>query len=87
MILILIACGLFIGNALTIVLYLIQSKFNFIKLESDVYFMDYLPIELTVLNYIQNSFIIFLLVSFVSIYPLYVINRLSPANLRKYELN
>jgi lipoprotein-releasing system permease protein len=81
----LISAGLLIGNIIVLVLYMMQKKYGFIKLNPDIYYVkeavfDIGWVELTVLNVSVLVLILILL-----LLPARSIGRISPGKVLKFE--
>ncbi len=77
--------GAGIGNVLALVLCWLQMKFKIISLNSDVYFMDTVPIELRWYHFaVISGFAVILCVS-ATLFPSYKAARLDAVNAIRYE--
>ena len=78
--------GVIAANMLTIILYLAQSKYGFISLPPDIYFMSKLPVDFSLYYFTQNNIVILAMIVIFSIYPIINAKKIIPTSLRKYEL-
>ena len=77
--------GTFIGFMIGIPVSLILKKYQFIKLPSNVYPVDYLPVRLEVLDLAYIGIAAFLLCFLATIYPARRAASLSPSEALRYE--
>ena len=56
--------GFFSGFIISFILIILQSKFKLIKIPSEIYFMEYLPINIQYLD-VLNLFLLFVLIIFI----------------------
>ena len=76
--------GAFLGVIISLVLAFLQNNFKIISISSDVYFMDYLPVDPDFLS-ILIIFMLSILFSVLSIFwPIKKINEIEPSNALKY---
>ena len=76
--------AIIIGNAIAFALLLIQDKFHIIKLDSESYFMNYVPVEFSWWLLILNIGII-LLSPIVLLLPSYIISSIKPSKSIRFE--
>lgn len=76
--------AIIIGNAIAFALLLIQDKFHIIKLDSESYFMNYVPVEFSWWLLILNIGII-LLSAIVLLLPSYIISSIKPSKSIRFE--
>lgn len=81
----LILRGMLIGNLIGVGLCFLQSYFGIIKLDPTVYFLDTVPVELTIVNWLLINFITFSVCMLALIVPSYVVTRISPAKSIKFN--
>ncbi len=77
--------GTFIGFLIGVPISLLLKKYQFIKLPSDVYPMDYLPVRLEAFDLIAIGGAAFLLCFLATIYPARRAAALSPSEALRYE--
>jgi lipoprotein-releasing system permease protein len=77
--------GMLWGNAGGLGLYLLQYYFQILKLSSQSYYVDYVPVELYFSYYLYLNLATFLLSLLIIIGPSYYITRISPAKALRYE--
>ena len=76
--------GVFIGVIISLVLVFLQNNYKIISISSDIYFMDYLPVDSDFLS-ILIIFILSILFSVISIFwPIKKINEIEPSSALKY---
>ncbi len=75
--------GMLAGNAIGLLLCLIQQKTHIISLNPNSYFVDYLPIIINIEFILCINLIIFILIQISIIAPYYIIKKLSPATILK----
>lgn len=73
--------GLILGVATSLLL----KKYQFIKLPGDVYYIDYLPVELRIIDIIIVIGVSILLSFLSTIYPAYRASKLDPVEAIRYE--
>ncbi len=81
----LIIKGLFWGNILGVFLCFIQKKFQLIKLDKDIYYMSYIPIDINLLNIINLNIGTFIICFLTLIAPSYLITKINPIKSIKFE--
>lgn len=77
--------GMFWGNFIGLSFYFLQSYFHIIKLSSESYYVDYVPVELHLDYFIYLNLGAFLVSILILIGPSYYITRISPAKALRYE--
>lgn len=70
--------GIIIGNILAFILSYIQIHFNLITIPSSVYMMSKVPVELSLLTYLEVSIITFILCILASFVPSFIASRIQP---------
>lgn len=76
--------AIIIGNAIAFALLLIQDKLHIIKLDSESYFMNYVPVEFSWWLLILNIGII-LLSAIVLLLHSYIISSIKPSKSIRFE--
>lgn len=77
--------GLLIGNAITLVIYVIQNRFHLLHLDSSVYYIDYVPMQLTVWHVILLNAVTLVFSVLVLLIPSAVISRISPTKTIRFD--
>jgi lipoprotein-releasing system permease protein len=77
--------GTILGTALGTTLAYLFKKYQFIKLSGDVYYLDYLPVELKIPNILLVIVISIALCFISTLYPAYKASRLDPVEAIRYE--
>jgi lipoprotein-releasing system permease protein len=77
--------GTLIGGGLASTVILIQKEFNFLKISSEVYFMDEIPFSFDPFLF----FLIIIIILFISIifswFPVKILEKVNPSDVLKYE--
>ena len=72
--------GMIIGNILSLLFYYVQSKFKFIKLDRENYYIDFVPVAYDLYGSLLINLILFLMI-LLSIYvPILFIDRIRVIN-------
>ena len=77
--------GAFGGILLSIIILYLQTTYQLIKLPNDIYFMDYLPIQVKSIYFIIYPLCAFFITIVFSYYPSLRASRISPAKALHYE--
>lgn len=77
--------GLVIGNVLALLFLFIQKFFQFIKLNSDNYFFESVPVYLNPMYFIGVSFILLLISFLILLIPSYLIRNLNITKILKFD--
>jgi len=77
--------GLLWGNAIGITLLLIQKKWKIIHLNSELYFVDAVPINISLKNIFFLNIFIFFFCVFILWLPTFLINKISPSKILKFQ--
>ena len=80
-----ILSGLFWGNLIAISLSLLQSRFHFIKLDEEIYFMDFVPIKIELFSLLMINIGTIVICYVILVIPSVVIAKISPAKSIKFE--
>ena len=78
-------CGGFFGGCLAAVLIFIQLQFEILKIPSDIYFMDHIPVSFDYIIFLGALIISLLLSLLASWFPVRKIASLNTANALRYE--
>jgi lipoprotein-releasing system permease protein len=81
----LILKGMLIGNLIGISLCLIQMKMGIFTLDPSIYYLDKIPVELTVVNWVLINFITFTVCILALVIPSYVVTRISPTKAIRFN--
>ena len=77
--------GLFWGNLIAISLSLLQIRFNFLKLDEAIYFMDFVPINIELFSLFLINLGTIIICYLILVIPSAVIAKISPAKSIKFE--
>jgi len=77
--------GSLLGLVLALTLLIIQVKYKFIALSSDIYFMDYLPVKISYLSFLIYPLSAILLTIIASSIPSIRASKVEPAEAVRYE--
>lgn len=77
--------GLLIGDALALVLILLQKLTGFAKLDPQTYYVDVVPVELDWMLILALNIATMLIALFVLIAPSYLVSHIHPAKSMRYE--
>ena len=77
--------GLFWGNAIGIILLLIQKKWKLIRLNPELYFVNAVPIDISLKNIFLLNIFIFSFCIFILWLPTFLINKISPSKILKFQ--
>lgn len=77
--------GLIIGNILALGLVWLQSKFHFLPLDADAYYLNYVPVNISWQTTLTVNIIAIAISLLVLILPSHIIATLSPASTLRYE--
>ena len=81
----LILKGMLIGNLIGISLCLIQMQFGLFTLDPTIYYLDKVPVELTLIDWFLINFITFSVCILALIIPSYVVTRISPTKAIRFN--
>jgi lipoprotein-releasing system permease protein len=82
---VIISKGMFWGNVAGLGFYFIQKHFELIKLSPENYYMDFVPVELSLTNFLLLNLGTFLICLLMLIVPSWYITRIVPARALRYE--
>lgn len=77
--------GLLIGNGVMLTLLYIQKETHFIPLEADSYYLDFVPVRLTLTSILALNIGVLIITYLVLILPSGFVARISPAETMRYE--
>ena len=80
-----ISWGMFWGNVLGMTFYFIQLYFRIFKLDPVNYYVSYVPVELSLSNFLLLNAGTFLLCLLILVFPSFYIVRIQPARALRYE--
>ena len=81
----LILKGLLYGNLIGVNLCLIQSQFGLFSLDPAVYYLDKVPVELTLFNWLGINLLTFFVCLTALLLPSYVVTRISPSKAIRFN--
>lgn len=73
------------GAALALTFSYLQVNFKLIRLKGEIYFLDSLPIDISLVNYLIVMTLTFVLVLLSTIIPAYIASKLSPSNALRFK--
>ena len=77
--------GMLIGNLVGIILCLVQQTFGVIPLNTEVYYLSTVPIEINIIQLTLLNVFTFLICMIIMILPSYAITRISPVKAIKFD--
>jgi len=77
--------GMLLGNFIGLLFYFLQLNFKLIGLDPESYYVDYVPVELSLLYFALLNIGTFIVSILVLIIPSYYITRIVPARALRYE--
>ena len=80
-----VAIGLFAGNVAGLLIIFLQDYFHLIPLDPDAYYLDYVPVDLSLTNIILLNISAIFAAWLVLILPSMIVSRISPAATIRYE--
>ena len=78
-------CGGLFGGSLAAVLIFVQLQYDILKIPSDIYFMDHIPVSFDYIIFLGALIISLLLSLLASWFPVRKIASLNTANALRYE--
>jgi lipoprotein-releasing system permease protein len=81
----LILKGLLYGNLIGVSLCLIQAQFGLFSLDPAVYYLDKVPVELTLINWLGINLLTFFVCITALLLPSYVVTRISPSKAIRFN--
>ncbi len=81
----LLSKGLLWGNAIALLICIIQYKFHLLKLPQESYFMSFVPVNLDILNILYINLGTIIICLLILIIPSYIITRISPVRAIRFD--
>ncbi|WP_373701364.1 FtsX-like permease family protein, partial [Porphyromonas loveana] len=82
----LVGRGMLWGNAIALVLCLLQQHFRWLRLlDPDIYYMDYVPVQVDWLTWLMVNLGTLLLTFLMLLAPTHIISRISPVRALRFE--
>ena len=77
--------GLFWGNLIGLIFYFTQYFFKWIKLDPEIYYSDYVPVHIDIIDIVFFNFL-FLIISVILLFlPSLIISRITPAKVLRFN--
>ncbi len=77
--------GMLWGNILAVTFYFLQSRYHLLKLDAASYYVNYVPVQLSLGGFLLINAGAFLMLLLILIIPSYTITRISPSKALRYE--
>ena len=81
----LILKGLFIGNLISVFIIFAQKKFEIIKLDPSIYYVDFLPLKTSFMDFIFANFLVFIICIISIFFPVSAISKIVPRTTIKFD--
>tara|TARA_B100001093_G_scaffold430021_1_gene425543 strand:+ start:153 stop:1388 length:1236 start_codon:yes stop_codon:yes gene_type:complete len=81
----LISKGLFVGNLISVFIIFIQKKFKIIKLDPNVYYVDFLPLEISFRDFVFANSLVFIICIISIFFPVSAISKIVPRTTIKFD--
>ena len=81
----LISKGLFVGNLISVSIIFLQKKFKIIKLDPNVYYVDFLPLEISFRDFIFANSLVFIICIISIFFPVSAISKIVPRTTIKFD--
>ena len=81
----LILKGLFIGNLISVFIIFAQKKFEIIKLDPSIYYVDFLPLKISFMDFIFANFLVFIICIISIFFPVSAISKIVPRTTIKFD--
>ncbi len=81
----LISKGLIIGNVISLVVIIFQKQFKIIKLDPNIYYVDFLPLEIDFLDFIFANSLVFIICLISIFLPVAAISKIVPRSTIKFD--
>lgn len=77
--------GIIIGNILSLIFYFIQNEYKIIELNKKIYYLDFVPVDLNIINVLLINIILIVMI-IISIYlPIFFLDRIRVINSIKFS--
>ncbi len=80
-----VALGLLIGNVVGVGLLLLQSHFHIIRLNPEMYYLKYVPVEIEPLHFLLLNVGVFVVAWLIMVLPAHLASDIDPAKTMRYE--
>lgn len=77
--------GMLFGNCIGLAVIYLQSRFRFIPLDPDTYYLSYVPVQITVPDLLWLNFGVIAIATLVLIIPSHAVAKISPARTIRFE--
>jgi len=77
--------GMMCGNGLALIFYFLQERYHVLRLDAASYYVNYVPVELSVGSFLLINAGAFLVLILILIIPSYTITRITPSKALRYE--
>ena len=81
----LISKGLIVGNLISVLVIFFQKKFKIIKLDPSIYYVDFLPLEISFMDFIFANFLVFIICLISIFLPVSLISKIVPRSTIKFD--
>ena len=81
----LISKGLIYGNLISVLVIFFQKKFKIIKLDPSIYYNDFLPLEISFMDFIFANFLVFIICLISIFLPVNAISKIVPRSTIKFD--
>jgi len=81
----LISKGLLAGNLISVFVIFFQKKFKIIKLDPSIYYVDFLPLEISFIDIIFANFLVFIICLISIFIPVGAISKIVPRSTIKFD--
>jgi len=81
----LISKGLLAGNLISVFVIFFQKKFKIIKLDPSIYYVDFLPLEISFIDIIFANFLVFIICLISIFLPVGAISKIVPRSTIKFD--
>lgn len=77
--------GMLFGNCIGLAIIYLQSRFRFIPLDPDTYYLSYVPVQISVSDLLWLNFGVIAIATLVLIIPSHAVAKISPARTIRFE--